>query len=281
MTKIEPMFAYQGGKSKIAGKVLDFVLEGKEAKDRFAFVDICCGGGSVSIEMLNRGKLSEQIYMFDSGAIGAFWQQVSEGIFDTDWFEHLYSQIPSDVKQIQSFMQELSKIEYDYVGEQVPAYLLLQASSFGGKQIFDEGTHFSNTSFRGYWEPTETSSRRSPVNPMMPMPSTLKKRLYAILEEMQGIRACHTYAEYIDFNKIKSEYEEGVVYIDPPYSNTTKYKDTIDLDLIISNAKSVGYSVFVSEYKPLSNSYIEISKTNKGGISGNSSKQMTEYLSKM
>ena len=273
---LKPMFAYQGGKTKLADKIYNEITSrcGKDV----TFVDVCCGGGSVSVEFINNGLHPENIYMFDSGAIGAFWQQVSEGTFDLDYFEYIIHKIPSDLENIKGFMEDLSKIEYGYVGDVVSEYLLLQASAFGGKQIYDLGCKFSNTSFRSYWKPTETSSRRSPVNPMMPMPNTLLSRVKQLVSEMQPIKAVHTYAENIDFSKIKTD-KDLVVYIDPPYKGTTGYKDTIDLSLVIDRAKCVGAKVFVSEYYNLSDNFTILSETTKGGISGDRKGSMVEYLS--
>ena len=273
---LKPMFAYQGGKTKLASKIYNEITS-RVGKD-ITFVDVCCGGGSVSIDFINSGLHPENIYMFDSGAIGAFWQQVSEGTFDLEYFEYLIHKIPSDLENVKGFMGDLSKIEYNYVGEVISEYLLLQASAFGGKQIYDLGTKFSNTSFRNYWKPTETSSRRSPVNPMMPMPNTLLSRVKQVVSEMQPIKATHTYAEYIDFSKIKTD-RDLVVYIDPPYKGTTGYKDTIDLYTVIDKAKGVGAKVFVSEYYNLSDDFIVLSDTTKGGISGSRKGNMVEYLS--
>lgn len=270
------MFAYQGGKTKVASKIYEIITERHGAD--ITFVDVCCGGGSVSIEFINNGLHPENIYMFDAGAIGAFWQQVSEGTFDLDYFEYLIKKIPSELPLVKGFMEDLSKVEYSYVGEAVSEYLLLQASSFGGKQIYDLGDKFSNTSFRSYWIPTETSSRRSPVNPMMPMPDTLLKRVQQIVEVMQPIKATHSYAEYIDFGKLKTD-KDLIVYIDPPYKGTTGYKDNIDLQLVINNAKKVGATVYVSEYYNLSDDFVILSKTEKGGISGDRKGSMVEYLS--
>ena len=273
---LKPMFAYQGGKTKLADKIYNEITSrcGKDV----TFVDVCCGGGSVSVEFINNGLHPENIYMFDSGAIGAFRQQVSEGTFDLDYFEYIIHKIPSDLENIKGFMEDLSKIEYGYVGDVVSEYLLLQASAFGGKQIYDLGCKFSNTSFRSYWKPTETSSRRSPVNPMMPMPNTLLDRVKKVVNEMQPIKATHTYAENIDFSKIKTD-KELVIYIDPPYKGTTGYKDNIDLSLVINNAKCVGAKVFVSEYYNLSEDFVILSDTTKGGISGDRKGSMVEYLS--
>lgn len=276
--KLTSMFAYQGGKTKVANKIYEHITQ-QHGKD-ITLIDMCCGGGSVSIEFINNGLHPENIYMFDSGAIGAFWQQVSEGSFDLDYFKLLIEKIPKDLKMIKGFMEDLSKIEYEYVGEVVCEYLLLQASSFGGKQIYDEGRKFGNTSFRNYWLPTETSSRKSPVNPMMPMPETLLKRVVNVVDIMQAIKAAHTYAENIDFSKIASD-KELVVYIDPPYKGTTGYKDNIDLQKIINNAKVVNATVYISEYYPLSDDFTLLYETSKGGISGNRKGSMTEYLSRL
>ena len=274
---LKPMFAYQGGKTKIADKIVSEIL--KNHGNDITFVDVCCGGGSVSIEMINSGLHPENVNMFDVGAIGAFWQQVSDGSFDLDYFEYLINKIPKDLDQVKPFMEDVSKIKYDYVGEVISEYLLLQASSFGGKQVFDNGDSFGNTSFRSYWKPTATSSRKSPVNPMMPMPSTLLERVKSIVLEMQAIKATHTFAESINFSHIKKEGKELVVYIDPPYKGTTGYKNTINLEEVISNAKRAGATVYVSEYYNLSENYIVLSDTTKGGISGERKGSMVEYLS--
>ena len=68
---LKPMFAYQGGKTKIADKIVSEIL--KNHGNDITFVDVCCGGGSVSIEIINRGLHPENVNMFDVGAIGAFW----------------------------------------------------------------------------------------------------------------------------------------------------------------------------------------------------------------
>ena len=61
-------------------------------------------------------------------------------------------------------------------------YLLLQAGAFGSKWIGIEGNKWTNNTFRSYWLPTETSNRKSPVNPMMPLPNTLYERVFNIVD---------------------------------------------------------------------------------------------------
>ncbi len=279
MTKslnIKPPMSYQGGKQKISSKIINFIFQ----EEYDAFVDVCCGSGAVSIELFNRNFLAENIYMFDGGPIGAFWQMVSEGTFDLDKFEKCIDKIPKDKSKIKKYLKHLSYMEFSHIEDAIYEYLILQAGSFGAKQIWDKSGKFLNTSFRDYWMPTETSSRKSPVNPMMPMPDTLFNNVKNIVENMMGIRATHTLVDNIDFDFILSQHRKIAIYIDPPYSKTTGYGLEVNLSEFIKNAKKYG-DVYVSEYQPASEKYIIMNKTNKGGISGNSNKVMVEYLSKV
>ena len=91
--------------------------------------------------------------------------------------------------------------------------------------------------------PTETSSRRSPVNPMMPMPNTLYKRVEDIVNCLGGnINAINT-----DISEIKWNFDNNsIVYIDPPYKNTTMYGSDFDYEkFIIDNYDNV--NIYVSE----------------------------------
>jgi site-specific DNA-adenine methylase len=275
--KLKAPLSYQGGKTKIAPKIVDYILT---QKNYDAFVDVCCGSGAVSIEMFNREFPAENIYMFDGGPIGAFWQMVSEGSFDMDEFSDLINKIPKNKTEIKKYLESLSKINFIYVGEVIYEYLILQAGSFGGKQIWDENGIFRNTSFRDYWMPTKTSNRKSPVNPMMPMPETLLTSIKNIVENMSCIRATHTLVENINFEFIAKQHQNVCIYIDPPYAGTARYGLSLDIDFTIKRARKYG-DVYVSEYKPYSDEYLILNKTNKGGITGNSKKIMTEYLSKI
>jgi site-specific DNA-adenine methylase len=265
--------SYQGGKQKLASKIVDVL----RTKKYDAYVDVCCGSGAISVELINCGVLSENIYMFDGGPIGAFWQMVSEGTFDIVEFEKAIEKIPKDKNLIKKYLDSLSTITFDYVGEVIYEYLILQAGAFGGKQISDKDGKFTNTSFRNYWLPKSGTSRQSPVNPMMPMPETLLKNVREIVSQMDGVRATHTLVDNINLQFIADNHKSICIYIDPPYMGTTGYGLNVDLNKFIDNAKNFG-DVYVSEYRPLSINHVILNKTNKGGISGNTDKQMVEYL---
>ena len=161
-------------------------------------------------------------------------------------------------------------------------YLLLQAGAFGSKQIWIENNKWKNNTFRSYWLPTETSNRRSPVNPMMPMPNTLYNRVEAIVEQLSGIITASRESVFDAVYRIDEERNKGnkniIIYIDPPYANTTGYKETFDIYSLEGQIWSTS-PIYISEgYKMqgASESYLLSVGRTKGNISGEAKKKPTE-----
>ena len=131
------------------------------------FFDLCCGSGTITLELINRNIRPENITMLDIGSWGAFWKLIGDGKFSYSKFLEYSNNIPSNKFQIKEHMEALSKENANI--DEAYKYILLQASSFGSKQIWNKSGVWKNASFRNYWQPTKTSNRRSPVNPMQPM----------------------------------------------------------------------------------------------------------------
>ena len=271
--KLVPPCSYQGGKQRLAKKIVDIIFEQNEINEDTKFYDLCCGSGAITLELINRGIHPSNITMVDSGLYGTFWNSVANDEFDMNIFKQEIDKLPS-VDKIQSYLQRLSNLsvnkdllEYHY--------LLLQSGSFGSKQIWVENDKWKNNSFRSYWTPTETSNRRSPVNPMMPMPNTLFDRVKNIVDYMAGsINAIN-----LDISKIEWHFDKNsIVYIDPPYKNTTGYGFNFDYEeFIINNWAYV--NIYVSEGYKMDNveDAILLSKGRaKGSISGDIKKKPTE-----
>lgn len=111
------------------------------------------------------------------------------------------------------------------------------------------------------------------MNPMMPMPNTLYSRVADVCDNMLGVKGMHINME--DFVP-----SDGIVYIDPPYDNTTSYGYSFDVLRWISKCP---VPCFVSEAKPLGDAGITMTISNgrkKGGISGDrKSSPNKEWLS--
>ena len=128
--------------------------------------------------------------------------------------------------------------------------------------------------FRDYWLPTATSNRRSPVNPMMPMPDTLLDRTKILCDVCRGV---HGYQMDV-FNILPKIPEEGaIIYIDPPYDGTCQYGYNFNLNEFMSELTEKTYCpILVSEAKILSDEYIELNVNTSKGMRSKNSKH--EYL---
>ena len=273
MGKLIPPCSYQGGKQRLAKQIVDIIFEQNEINEKTKFYDLCCGSGAITLELINRGIHPSNITMVDSGVFGAFWSSVANNKFDMKIFEQEINKLP-DTPEIQGYLQKLSNIPVD-LNLLEYHYLLLQSGSFGSKQIYIENSKWKNNSFRSYWLPTETSNRKSPVNPMMPMPSTLYDRVRNIVEHIGGdINAIN-----MDISKIQWHFDKNsIVYIDPPYKNTTGYGNGFDYEKFVINNWEYT-NIYVSEGYKMNNTENVIllsSGRKKGNISGETKKNPTE-----
>lgn len=270
-----PPCSYQGGKQRIASDIVDIIFSNSDINENTKFFDICCGSGAITLELINKGIRPNNITMIDNGCYGSFWQSVANDEFDLNEFRREINKLP-DVCDIQKYLQDLSNRPLDEE-KRIYHYLLLQCGSFGSKQIWTENKKWKNNSFRSYWLPTETSNRRSPVNPMMPMPETLYSRVEAIVNDLGGIiNAVNT--DIFDYAYNFDGMRNAIIYIDPPYINTTSYKTKFDI-YELEGQIWASSPIYISEgmqLKGAKKSWCISSGRSKGNISGNAKKPPTQ-----
>lgn len=263
---------YQGGKSRLAKSIADCM----NWADRDEFWDVCCGSGAMTLEAVKRGIFDpHEITMVDRGPWGLLWKSVGEGTFNLRRFKVLLLGIPEDPDKIRDYLKGLAS-EPTSVEDAPYIFLILQAGSFGGSAIDyrHDGT-WDTGGFRSYWKPTATSKRRSPVNPMMPMPTTLHDRMSEIVQNMKGVRGIWGFAD--------REFPVGcpLVYIDPPYAESSGYAHTLDLEdyLLKLRKTAADPRVYVSEGRPLPGTNWCLSKGQaKGGMNGRRRNAKAEWL---
>lgn len=268
--------SYQGGKQRVAAQIVSHLFKAAPGPNS-RFYDLCCGSGAVSIELVNRGVDPSRIWMLDISSWGTFWSAIGSGTFNMDAFDQFLSDLPSDKRDFKAYMSALSALP---VGDhEVELYPLLQACSFGGKQIWRNGERWANACFRDYWEPTATSIRRSHANPMQPSPTELRRRIDALVNGMRGVTCLNmdimtTLSAPIPNN--------AVVYVDPPYQSTTRYAFRFDVTSFINRFRGVNQvPLFVSEGVPLNDNALMLKFGGaNGGISGIRKVKHQEWLSR-
>ena len=255
---LEPPVTYQGGKGRLADAIVANMGLGSSAH----FYDLCCGSGAVAIAAVNAGLSPERVRMWDNGPWGLVWQVIGDGTFNLKIFTDYCRSVPTDPKKIKAFME---KLYLEPAGEHAPyRYLLLQGATIGGKSIsLDKGRWVRGSGFRDYWIPTATSSRRSPVNPMMPMPNTILARVARLVKGMRGVHGVCGDAAAV---KVRVG---SVAYIDPPYAGTTGYATNIDATAVAQGIAAAGATCWVSEGRALTDDAVCLSIGRaKGGITG-------------
>ncbi len=272
---ILPPCSYQGGKQRVSNQIIDYIFNTVLFDKNTKFFDLCSGSGAITLELISRGINPQNITMLDISSWGTFWKSIGEGTFIYEKFLAYADEVPRDKAKIQEHIKTLSKENANT--DECYKYILLQASSFGGKQIWNENGEWKNTSFRNYWQPTATSKRRSPVNPMQPMIDVLCERVKIISKKCIGIQ-CINDDIYSVLDFIPKE--NCVIYIDPPYSNTTKYGFDFKLNDFLSELFNKTLSpIFVSEKEKISDEAIRLNFNGaKGGISGNRKCKNEEWL---
>lgn len=268
--------AFQGGKQRVAAQIVDILLDAAPGPNS-RFYDLCCGSAAVSIELVNRGVDPSRIWMLDLSSWGSFWSAIGSGTFNMDTFDRLLSAVPSDKRELKAYMSKLSALP---VGDhEAELYPILQACSFGGKQIWRNGDRWANACFRDYWEPTATSIRRSPANPMQPSPTELRRRIAALANGMKGVTCLN-----LDIMTLLDAPfpRDAVVYVDPPYQSTTGYAFGFDLASFINGFRKGNEApLFVSEGVPLGDNSLMLSFGGaKGGVSGIRKGKHQEWLSR-
>jgi hypothetical protein len=256
--------AFQGGKQRVAPQIVDLLLEANPGRNSRYF-DLCCGSAAISIELVKRGVDPSRIHMLDISSWGVFWNAICSNTFDMDVFDQFLSELPREKSDFKAHMLELSALP---VGEhEAELYPLLQACSFGGKQIWLNGNRWENACFRDFWQPTATSIRRSPANPMQPSPIELRRRIGSLVQHMKGVNCLNTDIMAILSYPIPND---SVVYVDPPYQDTTGYGFGFDVASFIRKFREVSEApLFVSEGVPLNSDAVMLDFGGaKGGISG-------------
>jgi site-specific DNA-adenine methylase len=267
---------YQGGKQRVAAQIVDRLLDAAPGPNS-RFYDLCCGSAAISIELVNRGVAPSRIWMLDISSWGCFWSAIGSGAFRMDVFDRFLADLPSDKREIKAYMSALS--ERPLIEHEAELYPLLQACSFGGKQISRNGARWANACFRDYWEPTATSIRRSPANPMQPSQTELRRRIDALANNMKGVTCINKDITTILNAPLPNN---AVAYVDPPYQSTTGYAFRFDLLSFIRRFRNMNQApLFVSEAAPLNDSaeMLTFGGAN-GGISGVRQLKHQEWLSR-
>lgn len=270
MKKLKTVFRYPGGKSKIADNIINDVVPFSPS----VFVDVFTGGGSVSIEMLNR-KQNAKIVLNDLDPyIYSFWKILTGPKEDINKLLNIIEQYNEPT--IQKF-QELREISKSTTNLEMKAYIALFFNRTAFSGIIRSGP------IGGY-----NQTGKYKINCRFNK-SKIISGIKNISEELKKNNAeCYS-DDFRDIIKKYSDKEDAFLYLDPPYMKQGHQlygvfmndNDYIDMSNLLKSAKCK-WMVSHDDYEPFVKlfDWANISDTNSVPYTINSIKgnRKTELL---
>lgn len=224
---IRALASYQGGKTRTAREILD-IIKSKQPNPS-TWTEVCCGCGVITLNAIKEGYVHpRQVTMVDHGPWGRFWSAISQGKFCWKTYDSILAEISDSWENFIEAQRFAPRVLKRIASRPVPednaefaaTFILLQSASFRSKPITmtKDGCAWTNTYFGTLWLPTATSKRRSHSNVFKPLPSTQRELIKESLKYMRGVTVVHG-----DAMDCPIPIPESVVYIDPPYEETTGY----------------------------------------------------------
>lgn len=245
--EIEPPCGYKGGKRRFSAPILKKITQRHPSPTQF--YDLCCGSGAVFLRALEWGIVEpKQVTCVDAGFWGVFWEAVAQGTLDVDLIEDLLlNQRPDDPRKVGDWLR-------DDVATRDPTpetFVVLQSSAWGGNAVWwnedtqewMQGEGSRKFSPRTYWEPGRDSPETKPRFTIY-QPDSIVARVRKITSAIGGSGLLAYQGRVEDVTP-----KHGVLYLDPPYQNTSGYGVGLDLATAIDQFRD--FPLYVSEGCPL------------------------------
>ena len=260
---------YMGSKRKIASIIVDKILE-IQPKTKYVY-DLFGGGGAISFEFSQRPHIKEVYYnelncgvvellkkIKNEGITPDFYQWVSRSEFelhknDTTWLGGLYHVLWSFGSKGANYVygldiEERKRSIHDSIVNGTPfsqnGHLITYSDDMNLKE---RRLHLCRILGK-----SNKLERLESLENLERMNKLLEIENNRVLENIH-ILNMHAYDVAIDTPK-----DETVIYLDPPYKGTAKYKVDINHDDLYNYVRMSGYPVFMSEYNAPFNCVMEI-----------------------
>jgi DNA adenine methylase len=202
--KLQTIFRYHGGKKKIADNIVNDIA----SCDFGTFVDVFTGGGSISVEMLNRRPQTKIIMNDLDKYMSAFWDTLCHKQ-RTEQLVNILNSFGNPT--IASFMKLRNRInKKDHFPQDFMAFLAV---------------FFNRTTFSGIFKSGPLGGRDQSGKYKINSRYNLKKIVERIYELSAALQKTKSKCYQKDFREIIEKYgdnENCFLYLDPPYMKQGK-----------------------------------------------------------
>lgn len=286
---------YMGSKRKLAEKIVDFILS--ETPNCKYVWDLFGGGGAMSFAFLQRQKIKRVVYNdIDAGVVALLRDIQENGVTEkyhcwvdratfhehkngNDWFAGFVKtcwSFGNNVKNGYLFSEEnerLKKPLHLAIVERDPKYLA-EASEILGVQIPSDALTVDGLQDRRIALMRDIKRLKGGRLDLQQLEQLQQLERLQQLQQLERLEiSCGSYLDVL----IDTPIDETVIYLDPPYFQTTKYQNEICHKQLQDFIKSSPYKTYMSSYESDLHCVAEFSHRSTLS-STNNSKQVTERL---
>ena len=269
---------YMGSKRKLAPKIVDFILaENPQAKYVF---DLFGGGGAMSFEFLQRHQIERVVYndldggvvsllrdIWQNGVTEKYLQWVDRATFHehkngNDWFSGFVKTCWSfgcNCEKGYLFSEENERLKRPLhlaIVEKDEKYLK-DFEEISGIQIPSELLDFETINERrlkvmGFVKKNKNTEKRIELQQLEQLQQLQQLQNLQHLERLEQLQRLQqleisngSYSDVV----INTPISETVIYLDPPYVNTTTYQKKLSHDELYSWIEKSPYKIYLSSYE--------------------------------
>jgi len=271
MTYCKLGIPYMGSKRKLAGRILDVIIE--QNPNATVFYDLFGGGGAVSFEALTRPQFKKVVYNELNAGVVKLLEKIKLDGVTPEFYKWIDRETFNSHKMDEDWFGGLVKTCWSF-GNNQKSYLFGKENEFLKKQLhnaivdLDINALTKTSNYLGIDIP-ESLLKFSTINDRrLAVMSHIKKNKGHFelkqLENLQRLQQLERLERLEQFERLQQleiinksyedvEIEESVsdvvIYLDPPYKNTRKYQEKINHDELEKFIVNNPYKIYVSGYE--------------------------------
>ncbi|HOS12718.1 MAG TPA: DNA adenine methylase [Candidatus Pacearchaeota archaeon] len=261
---------YMGSKRKLAKSILDVILE--QNPNCKYFYDLFGGGGAVSFEALQRPQIERVCYneidttitellnkVLYEGVSEEFYQWIDRETFNKnnkgkDWFAGFVKTVWSFGNRTVSYIygkniEEYKKLLHDIVVHRSKIAVGILHEKYGVELDYKYiKNNYNMDERRLYIIQNELREELKSLKHINRLPHIERlqhlKKIQCLQRKETLIISNKSYEQVI----IDTPIHETIIYLDPPYKNTTQYQHRIDYEKLHEYIVNSPYKIYVSSY---------------------------------
>ncbi len=263
---------YMGSKRKLAKPIVDFILK-NNPKTKYAY-DLFGGGGAISFDFIQRPQIKKVFYnelntgvvallkdIQQNGITNKYWQWIDRKTFnkhknDDDWVGGLCKVIWSFGNNQKDYLFG-KDIEY-------PKKLLHNVIVENDKNALEEFNLLMRTNIKMPVQNDlfgELPNKDKRIELMAQVKKNIGRYELEQLERLERLQQLERLdITNLSYEKVKIEtpIDETIIYLDPPYKNTSSYQKSVDSDALDDYIQNSPYKIYLSGYDSIFPCVLEI-----------------------